>query len=432
MNRRRLIVLGLAGALAIVVAVPMLRITPQAQAEGGPTPVTPALVAKGEYLAKAADCVACHTAPGGKPYAGGLAFKLPFGTMYSTNITADRATGIGAYSDDDFVRALHQGVRHDGRRLYPSMPYTAYTGMSREDALAIKAYLFSLPQVSAPARAPSFGFPFNQRWTLAVWDALFLKDRRFAPDPKLTAQQNRGAYLATALGHCGECHTPRNIAFALKGDRQFAGAELQGWRAFNITSDPHAGIGAWSDEALADYLSTGRADGHGSASGPMLEAVSHSLQSLTPQDIEALVAYLKSVKPQKGMPATDADPAPPLQRASTAGAPGPGEPAEGLGRHIFEGACAGCHAWNGSAQGSAYTALAGARALSDPTGLNVAQAVLRGANLPVKGQGVFMPAFGQAYGDAEVAAVSNYVLGRFGNVKGAVTPDQVRRARSAR
>lgn len=422
-----LIGIALGGAL---VATSGRWVAPKAASEAAPAAAAnPAVIERGRYLATAADCVACHTAPGGKPFAGGLAFQLPFGVMYSTNITPDRATGIGDYSDADFLRALQKGVRHDGRHLYPSMPYTSFTGVSREDALAIKAYLFSLPAVSAPAKAPTFGFPFNQRWTLTFWDALFLRDRRFQPDPHLTAQQNRGAYLATALGHCGECHTPRNLAFALDRGRSFAGAELQGWRAFNITSDTSAGVGGWSDQALADYLSTGRAEGHGAANGPMAEAVSHSLQYLTPQDRDALVAYLKTVKPQRGTP-SDPVVVPASLDTAAAWTLGPSEPASSLGRRVFEGSCAGCHAWNGGPQAGPYTPLAGARAVSDPTGLNVVQAVLKGANQPIAGQTVYMPSFARGMSDVEVAAVANYVVSHFGGVSGRVTPDQVRKARS--
>src|SRR5580658_9124119 len=207
---------------------------------------TPELVARGEYLVKAADCAACHSVPGGKPFAGGLAFPLPFGTIWSTNITPDKDTGIGNWSDDDFVRALHEGVAKDGSHLYPAFPYTSYTGLSRDDAVAMKAWLFTVAPVNAPARPNGLSFPFNQRWTLAFWNFVFLDHRRFHADPAATGAQNRGAYLATALGHCGECHTPRDAGFAMETGRQFGGAQLQGWRAYNITSDPY-GIGGWPD-----------------------------------------------------------------------------------------------------------------------------------------------------------------------------------------
>src|SRR5579871_6223383 len=255
------------------------------------------LIERGAYLARAADCVVCHTAKGGKPFAGGLAFKLPFGTLYSTNITSDKETGIGNYSDQDFLNAVHRGVRRDGARLYPAMPYTSYTYISDADALAIKAYLFSLPPVRATPPANTLSFPFNQRWAMMFWSALFNPDTRFAPDTSKSPEWNRGAYLAEALAHCGECHTPRNLAFALDNRRQFGGAVTAGWRAFNISSDRSTGIGGWRDEDLVSYLSVGHATGHGSASGPMGEAVDHSFSRLASEDIRAIVAYLRSVPP---------------------------------------------------------------------------------------------------------------------------------------
>ena len=236
----------------------------------------------------------CHTTKGGKDYAGGLGFKLPFGTLYSTNITPDKDTGIGNYSDQDFLNAVHRGIRRDGARLYPAMPFTSYTYMTDADALAIKAYLFSLPPVRAAAPANTLTFPFNQRWAMTFWSAVFNPDTRFEPDTSKSPEWNRGAYLAEALAHCGECHTPRNLAFALNNRKKFAGAVTAGWRAFNISSDKATGIGGWRDEDLVAYLSTGHAAGHGTASGPMGEAVDHSFSQLAPEDIRAVVAYLRT------------------------------------------------------------------------------------------------------------------------------------------
>ncbi len=173
------------------------------------------LVERGGYLARAADCMVCHTTKGGKAFAGGLAFTLPFGTLYSTNITPDKETGIGTYSDRDFLDALHRGVRKDGARLYPAMSFTSYTYMTDADALAIKAYLFSLPAVRATPPANKLGFPFDQRWAMGFWSAVFNADKRFEPNTAKSPEWNRGAYLAEALAHCGECHTPRNLAFAM-------------------------------------------------------------------------------------------------------------------------------------------------------------------------------------------------------------------------
>jgi mono/diheme cytochrome c family protein len=400
------------------------------------SPATPVdtrspLVIRGEYLARAADCAACHTAMGGKAYTGGRPFKLPFGTMYSSNLTPDGDTGIGGYSDDAFVRAVRQGVRKDGAHLYPSMPYTSYAGMTRDDALAIKAYLFSLPAAHAPTPANHLWFPFNQRWGMALWNLVFAHGHEFQADPGLSAQQNRGKYLATALGHCAECHSPRNLAYAVNTDKQFAGAVVEGWRAYNITPDKRFGVGAWSDQSLADYLSTGHAEGHGAASGAMGEAVEDSLQYLTPQDTSALVAYLRTVKPQSGAGDTEVIAAPPTLTASSAWAPGAMETADGLGRHIFESACASCHQWNGKGQQTSYAALAGSQAVSDPAGLNLTQVLLQGAKLHTGKEAVFMPAFGRAYSDVELAAVSNYVIAHFGGKRGQVTPADVKKRRAS-
>ena len=253
------------------------------------------IVARGEYLTRAADCVVCHTAKDGVPFAGGRAFVLPFGTLYSTNITPDVETGIGSYTDANFLNAVHKGIGRNDTKLYPAMPYASYTYMSDADALAIKAYLFTLPPLHAPAPANTLSFPFNQRGLMSLWSAFFNPDRRFEPNVERGPEWNRGAYLAEALAHCGECHTPRNLAFALNNRQKFAGAVQAGWRAYNITADHASGVGAWSDEDLASYLSIGHADGRGTASGPMGEEVDESSSHLKPSDIAALVAYLRTV-----------------------------------------------------------------------------------------------------------------------------------------
>ena len=379
-------------------------------------PLTSALLARGEYLARAADCAACHNAPGGKPFAGGLPFKLPFGTIYSTNITADRETGIGNWSDDDFVRALHRGIAPGGHYLYPAFPYTSFTAMSRDDALAIKAYLFSLPQQHVANKENNLSFPFNQRWGMAFWNLVFLRDRRFAPDPAQSAAVNRGAYLATALGHCGECHTPRNLAYGLESGRAFAGEVLEGWDAYNITSDKRFGVGAWSDAQLAGFLSSGHAQGRGSAAGPMAEAVENSLQYLTTEDIGALVAYLRTVAAQTG-------------EVNIGLAPRVQEPRNELGRHVFESGCANCHQYDGDGRQTVYASLAGSSSVNDPDGANVTQIMLNGAKYRFRDQTVYMPPFGAAYSDAELAAVANYVIERFGGKTGRVTPEDVAKRR---
>ena len=390
-----------------------------------PTGVPPALaqaslVERGAYLAKAADCLACHTTRNGKPYAGGLGFKLPFGTLYSTNITPDKETGIGNYSDQDFLNAVHRGIRRDGARLYPAMPFASYTYMTDADALAIKAYLFSLPAVRAPAPANTLSFPFDQRWTVIFWSALFNPDTRFEPDPAKSPEWNRGAYLTEALAHCGECHTPRNLAFALDNNRKFAGAVTAGWRAFNISSDKTVGIGNWRDEDLASYLSTGHAAGHGTASGPMGEAVDHSLSHLAQQDIGAMVAYLRTIPAiaSTDLPASLAPPAPPSHRDGR----GTQDP---RGKMVFEGACVSCHGWTGESPLSPFATLTGAWAVNDPSAANVAQIVISGTKRTTPPGAISMPAFGATHSDAEIAAVANYVTARFGSKASQLTAKDV-------
>ena len=365
-------------------------------------------IARGEYLARAADCMVCHTSPDRKPYAGGFAFSLPFGTLYSTNITPDKETGIGDYTDAQFLAALRRGVRDDGARLYPAMPFTSYTFLTDADALAIKAYLFSLAPVHGPDRANTLSFPFNQRWLLGIWSWLFNPDQRFQANPAQSPEWNRGAYVSEALAHCGECHTPRNVAFALNNRKKFAGAVTAGWRAYNITSDPGTGIGGWREDVFV-YLSKGHAVGHGTAAGPMGEAVDDSFSHMAPEDVRAVVTYLRSIPAvaSSDLPATLAPPADSSHKVGPV-------TVDSRGKEVFEGACASCHDWSGVSPISAFATLTGARAVNDPSATNVAQIVISGTRRITPPDVLSMPAFGAIYSDAEIAAVANYVTARFG------------------
>jgi mono/diheme cytochrome c family protein len=368
------------------------------------------LIERGEYLTRAADCEVCHTAKDGAPFAGGLAFVLPFGRIYSTNITPDAETGIGGYSDADFLNAVHKGIGKGNTRLYPAMPYPSYTYMSDADALAIKAYLFSLKPVHAPAQQNTLSFPFNQRALMGIWSAMFNADRRYQPHVDRTDEWNRGAYLVEAMGHCGECHTPRNLAFALNNRQKFSGAVQAGWRAYNITPDQSAGVGAWSDADLARYLSIGHAEGRGTASGPMGEAVDESLSHLKPTDVTAMVAYLRTVPSvsSSDLPAPRPEPATVTQT----------DVANNRGKQVYEGACAGCHGWTGISPVIPFASLTGTRSVNDPTATNVAQVIIGGGKRHYRVDAENMPAFGSTYSDAEIAAVANYVTALFG-AKGA-------------
>jgi mono/diheme cytochrome c family protein len=382
------------------------------------------LVERGRYLARAADCTACHTTGNGPEFAGGRAFVLPFGTLYSTNITPDRETGIGAYTDGEFLRALHEGVGRTGARLYPAMPYASYTYMSDADALAIKAYLFSLPAVHTALPANTLSFPFNQRWLMSIWSGFFNPDKRFQANSERSAEWNRGAYLAEAMAHCGECHTPRTVAFSLDNRRKYAGEKQAGWIAYNITSDKPTGIGDWTPEELGHYLAQGHAAKRGGASGPMGEAVDLSLRYLTQGDIAALAAYVSSVPAVRSHDA-------PLRTT-----PAPASHAQGVtaaidprGKEIYEGACAGCHGWTGISPVIDYASLTGTRAINDPSATNVVQVVLNGSTAGDTQGDVSMPGFGRAYTDREIAAVANYVTARFGAKASSVNAAGVAQAR---
>jgi mono/diheme cytochrome c family protein len=379
------------------------------------------LIERGQYLARAADCAACHTAEGGAPFAGGRAFVLPFGTLYSTNITADKETGIGDYSDANFLDAVHKGLGRNGTRLYPAMPFPSYTYMTDADALAIKAYLFSLPPVHAPARENTLSFPFNQRPLMGVWALLFNPDRRFEPRTEHDPQWNRGAYLVEAMAHCGDCHTPRNLFQALDQRGKFSGAVQAGWRAYNITSDRKSGIGAWTEADLAHYLAMGHADGRGTATGPMGEAVDNSLQYLTQSDIAAMVAYLRSVPAI----ATSDLPEPKASPAPSSYAEGVAANADARGKAVYAGACAGCHDWTGVSPVIPAATLTGVRSVNDPTAINVVQIILSGAHRHATDAGTTMPAFGSAYSDTEIASLANYVTARFGAQPSAVTAENI-------
>jgi mono/diheme cytochrome c family protein len=403
---------------------------PQPPVAGIPTDV-PVGLAHGEYLARAADCVACHTAEGGTPYAGGRQFKLPFGEIYSTNLTPDKETGIGNWSDEAFVQAVRSGIGSHGN-LYPAMPYTSYAQLSRSDVLAIKQYLSTLQPVHQPTPSNALSFPFNQRWGMTAWNLVFFHEQRFLPNTGKSVEWNRGAYLATALGHCGECHTPRNVGFAMKSREYLSGANVQGWIAYNTTSDAGYGIGSWTDAQLAAYLSQGHAPGRSSASGPMAEVVENSLQYLSSQDIAALVTYLRSIAPTSGKESGTIELNPTGARSSNAVLPSSGTTDMSLlrGQHLFEGDCAGCHQWNGVGRQTDYASLVGSHAVNDPSGTALVQVLLHGSSLTVNGRSQTMPAFGAAYSDSDIAAVANYVLNHFGSKSGTVSPEQVRQQRA--
>lgn len=374
-------------------------------------------VERGKYLTRAADCEACHTAEDGEPFAGGRAFVLPFGTLYSTNITPDQETGIGHYSDANFLNALQKGIGRDHKKLYPAMPFASYTYMADADAIAIKAYLFSLAPVHAPARQNTLTFPFNQRALMGIWALLFNPARRFEPRSERDGQWNRGAYLVEALAHCGECHTPRNLLQALDQRAKFSGAVQGGWHAYNITSEPQSGIGAWTETDLEHYFAIGHADGRGTASGPMGEVVDNSLRHMTPGDLRAMVTYLRSVSP-----IATSDLPKPKRSAASLSSP---EDIHSGGEAVYAGACVGCHGWTGVSPVNPDATLIGVRSVNDPNAANVVEIILSGAHRRIRDEESSMPAFGSAYSNTEIAELANFVTARFGARSSAVRPQNV-------
>lgn len=390
------------------------------------------LIARGEYLTKAADCVACHTTKDGKPFAGGLAFKTPMGTLYSPNITPDKETGIGRWSDEEFLRALHEGKGKNGENLYPAFPYTSYTLLQDDDVKAIKAYLFSLPAVHQLNRENDMPFPFNQRWGLWFWNLVNFDGQRFEPDSSKDAQWNQGAYFVEALGHCGECHTPRNITMGMKDSKAYAGTEIDGWTAFNITSDPHAGIGGWSQEQMVQYLRSGHVDGKAQAAGPMAEVIENSTRHLTDSDLNAMAVYLRSLKPLNpddetqsrsdwGQPATSVN--------TLRGMPFTADNNTD-GARLYLGNCASCHGFTGGGvQDGYYPSLMKNSVVGASAPNNLINVILHGVSRKTNDGEVFMPGFAHSLTDEQVVSLSNYLLQQFGQPALNIKADDVKKLR---
>ena len=393
------------------------------------------LVAKGKYLASAGDCAACHTAPGGQPFAGGYGIASPLGTIFSSNITPSKTAGIGGYNEQDFARAVRDGVGPDGTHLYPAMPYTAYAKLTDDDMKALYAYFMSAvkPVDSQPPKT-QLPFPFSVRASMAAWNMLFLDDHRFQPDTSKSEQWNRGAYLAEALEHCSTCHTPRNSLMAENESKALSGGSIGSWYAPNITSDKVSGIGGWSDDELFQYLRTGRTVGKAQAAGPMAEAVEHSLQHLTDDDLKAIVVYLKGTTPIANGEET---PRYGFGKPSSAEQDLRGLPGQAInenGFHVFSGTCAACHQADGEGN-EHYPSLFHNTATGGDNPDNLIATILFGLHRTVNGVPTFMPAFGpdasytDKLSDRDIADVSNYVLQRFGNAAVTVAPADVARIR---
>jgi mono/diheme cytochrome c family protein len=395
----------------------------------------------GRYLAIAADCMACHTAPAGKPYAGGYAIESPLGTIYATNITPSKTAGIGNYTEAQFARALREGVRADGSHLYPAMPYTSYAMLTDGDVHKLYSYFMNAVEpVNEPASSQTrLPFPFNVRMSMLGWNAIFLDNKRFTPDAARSQQINRGEYLANGLAHCSTCHTPRNFLMGEQGGSALAGAALGPWHAPNITSDPVSGVGGWSDAELVQYLKTGHAEGKGQAGGAMAEAVTNSFQHLRDDDIAAIVAYLRTVPPVRDSAQTK--PAYSYGKAVSdeAGLRGMNGPNEhnslNSGAVLFSGYCASCHSATGAgSSGQAYPSLFNNTATGSHNPANLVAAILNGVERKVGDKEILMPRFDEKsyvnpLTDKQIALIANYVLKQYGNPDVQVSEAYVAQAR---
>jgi mono/diheme cytochrome c family protein len=380
-------------------------------------PADSAVIARGAYLARAGNCMACHTARGGEPYAGGRAIETPFGAVYTSNLTPDEKSGIGSWSAAHFWRAMHNGRSKDGRLLYPAFPYTSYTQVTREDSDALFAYLRSLPAVFNPNHAHTLQFPFDSQAALAVWRALYFKPGVYQPQASRSAEWNRGAYLVQGLGHCSACHSARNALGATTAGLDLAGGliPMQNWYAPSLASPHEAGVADWERSDIVSLLKDGTSK-RGSVSGPMAGVVLGSTQYLTPDDLGAMAQYLKALPPSTTTP-------PPVSEASGSAA----------GAKLYEQHCAGCHGLQGDGVPNAYPALAGNRAVTMSQTANLVQIVLHGGYAPAT-QGnprpFGMPPFVLVLNDTEIAAVLTHLRQSWGNQAGSVTALEVNRIRA--
>lgn len=408
---------GLGGALLLNGDTSAVNVADDRVAAADATPVDPAAAARGAYVAVQADCAACHTAPGGKAYAGGYGLETPFGVIYSTNITPERSSGIGSWTERDFFRAVRHGRHRNGQLLYPAMPYNAYVNINDADMHDLWAYMRTLQPVEQAAPSNTLGFPYNIRLSLLGWNLLHFDNKPFVPRAEQSAQWNRGRYLVDGAGHCGACHTPKNL---LGGDTglYLQGAELLGSYAPEITNDAYRGLGNWSSEQIQTYLKTG-ANHQAIASGPMGEAVEFSTQHLTDADLAAIAGYLKSLRGSGAKP--------PKPLAGT-------EPIMQRGAQVYEYNCMACHNVHGEGIKGMVTAFADNPGVRTPSGSNLIATVLKGGKAVVTERnltGAGMPSFDWKLSDADIAAVLSYVRNSWGNAAPAVQADQVARARDS-
>ncbi|WP_211335147.1 c-type cytochrome [Thiocapsa rosea] len=399
----------------------------------GPSASLDDQVNPGQYLSAAGDCAACHTRPDGKPFEGGLAIDTPFGTIYTPNITPSEDYGIGAFSDRDFLRALQHGISPSGSPYYPAFPYTSYTKVADEDLLAIKAYLMTVEPSSYQPPKTHLRWPFSIRDLMFGWQEVYFKAGRFQSDPNRSDDWNRGAYLVEGLGHCGECHTPRNLAGATEPSKAMTGAVIDGWYAPNLTDALDAGLGRWSVDELAAFLGTGIAKtAHDSdaidagdapvteALGPMAEVVHDSLSKLTEADLYAMAIYLIDL-PAKTAPTHQPQVPPLLSQADFES-----------GRDLYTTHCSACHQDHGQGLAPYFPALRGNPAVTIEEPNDVVKTLLLGA--PADPSDAFspyvvMPAFGSTLTDEQIATLASYIRAAWGNDAAPVQSAEVKALR---
>jgi mono/diheme cytochrome c family protein len=374
-------------------------------------------VERGRYLAVLSDCASCHTIPGSnQPFAGGRAIETPFGNIVAPNITPDPDTGIGSWSDDEFDAAIRKGLRRNGSRLYPAMPYTAYTKMPRDDVQAIRAYLNTVTPVHNDVVANTLPFPFNIRASMRVWNALYFIQGDYKPDIRKPAEWNRGAYLVDGPGHCGACHTPKTVLGGDRTDQYLRGGFLQGWSAPDITGDSRVGVGGWSVEDLVAYLKTGH-NRVSAATGPMAEVVTLSTEQMTNSDLNAIATYLKSLPGKEDRPTT-------LPKE---------DPAMVAGAAIYRDQCSACHGIDGKGVAKLFPSIADSSMVRSDDPTTSIRIVLRGArSVGTKAEPTApgMPSYGHQLDDPQIAAVLTYMRNSWGAAAAPVEAADVARVRS--
>jgi mono/diheme cytochrome c family protein len=379
----------------------------------------------GAYLARAGDCVACHTAKGGKPFAGGLPFATPVGTIYSTNITSDKDNGIGGYTFEEFVLAMREGVAKGGKHLYPAMPFTSYAKVSDADLKDLYAYFMTqAPASSQPNRASDIAWPMSIRWPLAYWNKMFHDDSRYVADTSKSVEWNRGAYLVQGLAHCGTCHTPRGSAFqeldlSGKSDLYLAGSSLDGTAPINLRSSAGGGLEAWSEADIVASLKTGR-NPHSSVSGPMGEVVENSTQYLSDADLKSVAVYLKSLGTPPQTASFHADDS--TLSSIMAGT------VQGRGAEMYLDSCSACHRMNGKGASGVFPSLVDNPMVTQANADSLIGVILMGARLPSTASApspLAMPPFGWRYSDDDIAQLATFVRSSWGNKGPAVTANEV-------